>query len=169
MVPLFLLYVEEFEVTVAIGKPKGSNGHRKLFIRSDDAIKPPSNSIDSNQNKQQNPKTKQMLGTMNPLTIDLAKELYKINALIEKDKDYSDSGNADFKEEEDEEPRVANYEQLVGRRLVKLPGELGRGHKVTNKIDKEREKIGYDKHAFNEVVSEKISVYRRLKDYRNKK
>lgn len=62
----------------------------------------------------------------------------------------------------------ANYEHIRAKRDFSLPGELGKGYSV-GKEEKEKEKQGYERHAFNQIVSEKISIYRSLKDYRNKK
>ncbi|XP_002167311.3 polypeptide N-acetylgalactosaminyltransferase 13 isoform X1 [Hydra vulgaris] len=62
--------------------------------------------------------------------------------------------------------RVADYESFLVPRDYQLPGELGTGVTVEEN-EKEKEKLGYEKHAFNQLVSDKISIHRSLKDYRN--
>lgn len=62
--------------------------------------------------------------------------------------------------------RLANYEFINVDRDTSSPGERGKGYSV-GKEDKEKEKQGYDKHAFNQLVSDRISIYRSLEDYRN--
>lgn len=63
---------------------------------------------------------------------------------------------------------LANYEHALVKRNPLLPGELGRGVAV-GPGEKEKEKLGYERHAFNQLVSDKISIHRSLKDYRNEK
>lgn len=72
---------------------------------------------------------------------------------------------ADLALENDKGFITANYERYIYRDL-KGPGELGQGVTV-GADEKEKEKDGYKKHAFNQLVSDKISVHRRLKDYRH--
>lgn len=67
---------------------------------------------------------------------------------------------------DDAAKRFANYDPISEGRDKSLPGELGEGH-TAGKHEKEREEEGYDRHAFNQLVSDKISIYRSLKDYRN--
>ena len=63
---------------------------------------------------------------------------------------------------------TANYERTTPSRDPKAPGELGRG--ASAKLEeKEKEKEGYSRHAFNQLVSDKISVHRSLKDYRHER
>lgn len=62
--------------------------------------------------------------------------------------------------------RLANYEHMVVKRDPLLPGELGRGVSA-DASEKEKEKRGFDLHAFNMLVSDKISVHRSLQDYRS--
>lgn len=64
--------------------------------------------------------------------------------------------------------RFANYEHKLVKRDPNLPGELGHGVTVGSS-EKEKEKEGYDRHAFNQLVSDKISIHRSLEDYRNDK
>lgn len=61
--------------------------------------------------------------------------------------------------------RVANYEHMVVKRNPLLPGELGRGVTIDDH-EKEKEKRGFDLHAFNMLASDKISIHRSLQDYR---
>jgi len=63
------------------------------------------------------------------------------------------------------ETRLANYEHMVVKRNPLLPGELGRGVSL-EESEKDKEKRGFDLHAFNMVASDKISVHRSLQDYR---
>ena len=65
-----------------------------------------------------------------------------------------------------EKMRVADYESFLVPRDYQLPGELGTGV-TAQESEKEKEKLGYEKHAFNQLVSDKISIHRSLKDYRN--
>jgi len=173
LIPLLLLYIEEFEVTVVIGK-RDKEDVQFMKTDHDGSNKSPLNSIDSNNRyNQKDPKAKRMVNPIidESLRIDLASELDKIKSAIiaNKDNNNKDDNTRAVGNGEGNELRLANYERVVGIRTAKSPGELGRGYKVTSKVDKEREKKGYDKHAFNEVVSDKISIYRRLKDYRNDK
>lgn len=64
--------------------------------------------------------------------------------------------------------RLAEYEHMIVQRDPQLPGEKGTGVTV-GAHEKEKEKAGYDKHAFNLLVSDKISIHRSLIDYRNGK
>ena len=66
-----------------------------------------------------------------------------------------------------EDTRTANYEREIFRDQ-KGAGELGLGVNV-GADEKEKEKEGYKKHAFNQLVSDKISVHRSLKDYRHER
>jgi len=61
--------------------------------------------------------------------------------------------------------RKASYEHMVVKRNPLLPGELGRGVTLEEN-EKDKEKRGFDLHAFNMVASDKISVHRSLQDYR---
>ena len=62
------------------------------------------------------------------------------------------------------------YTSNSGNRDKRLPGELGQGVIVNGSVaDKETEKIGYKRHAFNQLVSDRISLFRTLQDYRNQK
>lgn len=70
-------------------------------------------------------------------------------------------------EDGDEKSITANYERDVHRDR-NGPGEQGQGVTV-GAAEKEKEKEGYKKHAFNQLVSDKISVHRRLKDYRHER
>ena len=63
------------------------------------------------------------------------------------------------------ETRKANYEHMMVKRNPLLPGELGRGVTLEEN-EKDKEKRGFDLHAFNMVASDKISVHRSLQDYR---
>jgi len=67
--------------------------------------------------------------------------------------------------EQEEETRTANYEREIFRDQRGV-GEFGQGVNVGDD-EKEKEKEGYKKHAFNQLVSDKISVHRSLKDYRH--
>ena len=67
--------------------------------------------------------------------------------------------------EQEEETRTANYEREIFRDQRGV-GEFGQGVNV-GADEKEKEKEGYKKHAFNQLVSDKISVHRSLKDYRH--
>ena len=66
--------------------------------------------------------------------------------------------------DQSDETITANYERGIFRDQ-KGVGELGQGVNV-GADEKEKEKEGYKKHAFNQLVSDKISVHRSLKDYR---
>ena len=69
-----------------------------------------------------------------------------------------------------QQTRLANYEKLVGNRDKRLPGELGQGVVVNGSVaEKAIERIGYERHAFNQLVSDRISLFRTLRDYRNQK
>ena len=50
------------------------------------------------------------------------------------------------------------------------PGELGKGVKIEDESEEVKKKIkeGWDKHAFNHYVCEKISLHRSLGDTRDK-
>ena len=64
--------------------------------------------------------------------------------------------------------RLANYETLIGNRNHRLPGEIGQGVTINGSVaEKAKEKAGYEQHAFNQLVSDRISVFRTLQDYRN--
>lgn len=62
--------------------------------------------------------------------------------------------------------RYADYEHKLVYRDPSLPGEMGRGYDVPDE-EKEKEKEGYEKHAFNQYVSDMISIHRSLEDFRN--
>ena len=62
--------------------------------------------------------------------------------------------------------RYADYEHKLVHRDPSLPGEMGRGYDVPDE-EKEKEKEGYEKHAFNQYDSDMISIQRRLEDFRN--
>ena len=62
--------------------------------------------------------------------------------------------------------RYADYEHKLVHRDPSLPGEMGRGYDVPDE-EKEKEKEGYEKHAFNQYVSDMISIHRSLEDFRN--
>jgi len=62
--------------------------------------------------------------------------------------------------------RLADYEHVLVKRDPSLPGEGGKGV-VLSGADKEKEKRGYDLHAFNMMASDRISIHRSLKDYRH--
>ena len=82
---------------------------------------------------------------------------------------YGHEGQPEITENpERKESRKANYEHIVVKRDPLLPGELGRGVNA-DPAEKEKEKRGFDLHAFNMLVSDKISVHRSLKDYRSER
>lgn len=60
---------------------------------------------------------------------------------------------------------TANYERVMLRER-KGYGEMGEGVTVAAE-EKDKEKEGYKQHAFNQLVSDKISVHRSLKEYRH--
>ena len=61
----------------------------------------------------------------------------------------------------------ADYDKTP-RRNPNKPGELGVAA-YSESQDKDKEKQGYEEHSFNRFVSDKISLERNLRDFRNSK
>ena len=99
--------------------------------------------------------------TSNRIFSDIINHQQEVNSYS-----FGDHQTKEVENKETKENRIANYEHMVVKRDSLLPGELGKGVTL-EQSEKEKEKRGFDLHAFNMVVSDKISVHRSLQDYRS--
>ena len=138
------MFLEEVEVTVAV-KRKSFANNQKSDEQNDDVVR-----IQEALNK--------LMSEKNAKPGNTHEHKYPLNLKIEKEK---------IEEVNDGDVGLANYENPKWtKRDNSLPGEMGKGYTVA-KEDKDKEKLGYQRHAFNQLVSDRISIYRSLKDYRN--
>ena len=159
-IPLLLLYIEDVEVTLsikhkALGKDARASDRRFEPMKFEGKRHYDSNYLIDRLN--QDLKNRESFSQDDSFIQD-EKPLFE--RLNNRDK---------IKTRLDSFARKAEYENVMGNRDPRLPGERGNGYTISSasKLDKEREKHGYDKHAFNQLVSDRISLYRSLKDYRN--
>ena len=161
LVPLFLLYVKDMELMLAVKQNKRMLEKKFGRIDKSDILK------GKRENFLNGAGNVDINGILNRRQKLNAEKKTFLRNVIE-----SRSFNFD-KRNHHQQPqlhRLANYEKLVGNRDVRLPGELGQGVKVNVSVaEKAKEKAGYEKHAFNQLVSDRISSFRTLKDYRNER
>ena len=165
VIPLFLLYAKDIQVVLSVKHNKRNGGIFQKNLDDDDDV----GSVVVVDNKQAS--QHDVVDVLNhhhhqksnfPFEMENEKSTIPQHVIGE-----SGSSNA---RQEQQQTRLANYEKLVGNRDKRLPGELGQGVIVNGSVaDKETEKIGYKRHAFNQLVSDRISLFRTLQDYRNQK
>ena len=163
VIPLFLLYAKDIQVVLSVKHNKRNGGIFQKNLDDDDDVSSVV-VVDNMQASQHD-----VVDVLNhhhqksnfPFEMENEKSTIPQHVIGE-----SGSSNA----QEQQQTRLANYEKLVGNRDKRLPGELGQGVIVNGSVaDKETEKIGYKRHAFNQLVSDRISLFRTLQDYRNQK
>ena len=165
VIPLFLLYAKDIQVVLSVKHNKRNGGIFQKNLDDDDDDVGSVVVVDNMQASQHD-------------VVDVLNHHHqKSNFPFEMENEKStipqhvigESGSSNARQEQ-QQTRLANYEKLVGNRDKRLPGELGQGVIVNGSVaDKETEKIGYKRHAFNQLVSDRISLFRTLQDYRNQK